>query len=93
MQGEGTGAAGDDQQEAVRPMGHFIAPLPTDRLPTMDWKGEDIPAAWERFKNCMDYFVRYTQCPKGEEWYTIILYASEEGSICWKTLKHKCDNK
>ena len=90
------GAAKDEtpkvpKMQPIQP--HMIAPLPQELVPTMNWQAEDVPATWARFKTRMQQFLRYTHCPRGEELYAILLYAGDEASNRWETLKFKCEDE
>ena len=91
----GEGAAGGvpvpPKMQPIQP--HMIAPLPQELVPTMNWSAEDVPATWQRFKTRMQQFLRYTHCPRGEELCAILLYAGDEASNRWETLKFKCDDE
>ena len=86
------GAAGGAAVLAPTILPHMIAPLPPEKIPTMDWSAEDVPQIWQRFKTRMQYFLQYTHCPRGEKLCAILLYAGDEASNRWETLKFKCED-
>ena len=91
-EGGAAGEHGGHQPPQVPIQPHRIAPLLQEMLPTMNWYAEDVPATWQRFKTRMQHFLRYTHCPKGEELCAILLYAGDEASNHWETLKFKCED-
>ena len=89
-----TGRGGGPQPPAP-PMAmatHMTVPLPEDKIPSMDWRCDDVPAAWARFKTRMNYFLLYTNTPKDKTLATVLLLDGEEAINRWETLKFKCTN-